>query len=199
MPSTDLKRVEAAPGVVQALSDRERKAYQYFCQGDQDVISEELSGKLLELFQQGKDCEEIRRLHPGIGLGQIVHARVRDRWDEKKDASLYRLRTEVPQSVERTQLESAAFLSKWLLVAHKKYGDKLDQFLATGNEALLVGTPFESMTLRGYREVLEALAKATGQDQKKTVKVTGGITVTPVRPNAIPPASAAALLKGLKS
>jgi len=193
MPETNVAPVTTAE-IVAALPDKERSAYGYFLRSGQTELSADLSAELQAAFNLGATCDEIRKARQGLSLGQIVHARVRDRWDEQREVSIQRLRVDAPALAERSQLESVEFFSKMLAVAHRKYGPQLDLYLATGQEIHLVGTPFEKMSVRLYREILDGLARATGQDQKKTVKVTGGITVTPVRPGDISSAAASEAL-----
>ncbi len=164
--------------VAQALSDREAFALRKFVSAKMPELSPELSIELFELFSQGRDCEEIRKLKPGLSLGAIVHCRVRDLWDVQRADIQRKLATEVPAKVQKVQLESADFLVKLLAASHKLLQEPIDKFLATGDKIHLKGTALENLTLKQYQSILETLGKATGQDQKKHVHHTGGITVT---------------------
>ncbi len=160
------------------LSDRDAYALRKFVQMKMPELSPELSIELFELFAQGRDCEEIRKLKPGLSLGSIVHARIRDLWDMQKSDIQRKLVTEVPAKVQQVQLESADFLVKLLAASHKLLQEPIDKFLATGDKIHLKGTALENLTLKQYQAILETLGKATGQDQKKHIHHTGGITVT---------------------
>lgn len=175
--------------VISSLNGREAAAYKYFIANKQIELSVETSMKLYELYVQGSDCEEIRRQNQGLGLGSIIHARIRDSWDRHRDEYLRNLEIKIPARVMQTQLESAEFLAKMLLAGHKLYGQKLDAFLATGDQDQLKGTPLEGLSMKGYQLILENLMKVTGLDGKKTVEVKGGISVTSSRPTTSAEAS----------
>lgn len=180
------------------LTEREAQAYRYFARAKQSELSVALSDELYELFSQGRNTLEICKLKQNmIGHGAIVHARVRDLWDKRLQDRQRDLMERVPQVVQQTQLESAEFLTKLLAGAHKLFSAQLDQYLATGDKAHLVGTPLEGLTLRQYQQILATLATATGQDNKKTVHHTGAITVTPAQ--KVTPANHAAMFDAIEA
>lgn len=182
-PTTDLTLEQKDRStIIASLTEREAQAYRYFIKSKQPELSPDLSNEMYELFAMGRTCEDIRKLRgPGFNYGAIVHARIRDLWDTRLQNYQREMVQRVPQVVQQTQLESAEFISKLLAGAHKLLSTKIDQFLASGDQSLLIGTPLENLTLRQYQNLLATLATATGQDNKKTVHHTGGITVTPSR------------------
>jgi hypothetical protein len=196
--STELTQEQQERSVAMAsLTERELQALRYFSKSKQPELSTELSDEMFVLFGQGRTCDDIRKLRgPAMNLGAIVHARVRDLWDKRLQDHQSSLVQRVPQIVQQTQLESAEFISKLLAGAHKLLSDKIDQYLATGESKHLVGTPLEGLTLRQYQQLLTTLATATGQDQKKTVHHTGGITFTPAQ--KITPANHAAMFDAIE-
>lgn len=130
------------------------------------------------LFQNGKDCEEIRRLNPAIQLSQIVHARVRDGWDDQKEAYTKQLYVSAGPRVANVQLEASQFLSDMLSAAMKLHWDKIKLYLQDGNEKHLKGTPLEdNVGFRKMSEIIVTLQQVTGQDKKKVVEHRGGLTV----------------------
>ncbi len=183
--------------VLASLNERETQAYRYFIRAKQPELGPELSADLYQLFAQGKSCEDIRRLKPGLAFGAIVHARVRDGWDLQREDRQRELVEKVPAMVQQTQLESADFLSRMLAATHKMFSEKIDLFLATGDKTHLIGTPLETMSFKQYEKILELLLHTTGQDNKKTVNVTGGITVTPGAKKRLTDVEAAAILDAI--
>ncbi len=174
------EREERLAAVIAALDPRELGAYRYFVKQKQHELSVELSEKMYTLFAQGRTCDEIRKLdaNKAIGLGAIVHARIRDDWDGQLSTRQRHLVTQIPAVVQQTQLESADFLASLLAASHKLMKEKVDLYLQTGEKEHLKDTPLENLSLRGYQNILATLQSVTGQDKKKTVNVTGGITVT---------------------
>jgi len=182
--------------ILSSLSDREAGAYRYFLRAKQPELAAELSDELFVLFCQGRDCDEIRKVKPGLGLGPIVHARIRDKWDERLAEYQRGLVQKVPVLVQQTQLESAEFLTSVMAAGHMLVQKQIDDFMATGNKDHLKGTFLENMTLGQYQKVLEMLMKVTGQDSKKTINHTGGITIAPAK--RVSGADAAAILDALE-
>ncbi len=86
---------------------------------------------------------------------------------------------------------------------HKLFSEKIDLFLATGDKSHLVGTPLEHIGvgvgggMKQYEKILDLLLHVTGQDNKKTVNVTGGITVTPGAKKRLTDVEAAAILDAI--
>lgn len=173
-----LTRTERQEAVVKSLSEREGYAYRVFAASGANELAPEGAKACFELFLIGKTCDDIQKAYPEYGFGQVVHARVRDEWDARKVEQLERLKNEVPVQAGMAQLQSVDFLSKMLRAMHLSFSDELDLFLATGDKAHLKGTPLETFTMKQYQQVLELMIRATGQEQKKTVVVQGGITVS---------------------
>lgn len=163
------------------LGERELQAYKYSIKNKQPELSPALSDELYELFLQGRTCEEIRKTKPALAFGAIVRARIDQLWDKRAADHQRELLQRVPVVVQQTQLESAEFISKLLMASHKMLEGQINDFLATGDKKHLSGTFLENITVKQYRDLLSTLVEATGQNQKKTVVHTGGITVTPQR------------------
>lgn len=166
------------------LTPREAHALRYFKSAKQAEIAPSKAAEMYELFINGKDCEEIRKLNSGFSLGQIVHARVRDDWDLKRDGHQQRLVETVVPQVMQTQMEASLFVKDLLAAAIKLHWEKIQRYLQDGNEIHLKGTPLEGgATLKQIRDIIDTLQAATGQDKKKVVEHRGGVTVTSKRVN----------------
>ncbi len=104
MPETALSEVDKRrSAAIALLSEREAQAYRYFIRAKKPELGLELSADLFQLYQQGKSCEDIRKLKPGLEFGSIVHARVRDNWDLQRDERQRQLVEKVPAMVQQTQ------------------------------------------------------------------------------------------------
>lgn len=172
-----LTKEQITATAISRLDARELASYKYFIGAKYPDLSQELSQKFYALFENGAACEEIRKANPGISLGAIVHARVRDGWDIMKAQHLEDLKRDIPDRVAKTQLDSADFLQKLLTATHMIHSEALDKFLATGDKIHLKGTPLESLKMRDYQQIIELLLKVTGQENRKIVEIKGGITV----------------------
>jgi polyhydroxyalkanoate synthesis regulator phasin len=163
---------------VEGLSPKEAYALRHFKFSKQAEISPSKSAEMYELYQNGTDCEGIRKLNPGFGLGQIVHARVRDGWDVKKEEYQHRLLETAGPRVMQAQVESTQFLADMLAAAVKMNWEAVKRYLQDGNKDHLKDTPLEGgVTMRQMREIIDTLQVATGQDKKKVVKHEGELTV----------------------
>lgn len=133
-----------------------------------------------EMFLNGRSCEDIRKANPGFTLGQIVRCRVEDGWDDEVAAHRADLMMDIRARTQQVQLEAVQFLGLRLAAFHRLHGDKVARYIQTGDEEFLKGI---DMTSKAYKETLELLLKATGQE-KKTVTVEGTIQHTGVTQQA---------------
>jgi len=112
----------------------------------------------------GISCAEIVVLNaPAYVVEQVLEARVRDQWDEKRRTYTDDLYAGILNNVRQTQVESIQFVSTLLAAAHKHHGQKLRRYLQTGDEKDLDGMSIDSF--RSYKTVAETLLKLTGQDR----------------------------------
>jgi hypothetical protein len=129
-------------------------------------LSPTLSVKLFELFLHGLTCDEISALNKGVYLvEQILEARLRDGWDERRQEYVNSLFDNIVGRVTQAQAESVSFLTDMLAVAHRQHGDKLRLFLQDGDETHL--GDFKINGFQTYKNVVDTLMKLTGQDKDK--------------------------------
>jgi hypothetical protein len=133
--------------------------------------------KLYELFLNGYSCEEIFRVNGGkIPLGQIVDARIRYQWDERKSQQLESVYGNIEQKVLKTKNDAVLHITDSLAAAHKLMGDRIKMFLQEGNPELLGG--MDLTNLKTYKELLQMLVtltsdKSTGKS--KDVQIHGAV------------------------
>lgn len=154
-----------------SLTEPERVALERFLRGNESPIATSTSAKLFELFCHGDTCRTIQKLNPMFSYGQILHARVRDNWDEQRDLYLKDLFEGTRKRLIQTKAESAEFLSDVLKAVHTLDGDKIKRFLQTKDPKELEGVRILPSSGKSYKELVEALGKIVGDDE-------GGITVT---------------------
>jgi hypothetical protein len=157
-------RDEALARAVSRLSAREAYAYTIWKGTDKPLIGSTLNAQLFQLYINGKSTEEIRRLNPQLGLGEVVAAKVEGRWDDHKDDYLQKLNEGTAGRILQSTLETADFLCDALAVIRKKFGDRFQRYLQTGDEKELGDIKLENFTqLKG---VVESMQKLVGHDQK---------------------------------
>ncbi len=183
---------------VDKLPANEQAYLRYWKQARQAELSKETSDELYELYLNGKNVDEIRRLNKGFSAGQIVHCKVRDAWDARKEEHRLALQTEVAPRVMDAQLEAADFLGDMLAASIRLYHEPIKKFLQDGNKIHLKGTPLENgFTLKQLRDIIDTLRTVTGQDKKSVVEHRGSVGVVTSSPAKISPEEHAAALDEL--
>lgn len=165
--SNDSNDLEAR---ISKLSERERKAYEYFCQSDQRPVAPTYNAQLFTLYLNGKSVTEIHRLNPALSLGQVVHARVEGDWDRRRDEYVDELLNRASDRQVQSTMESVEFLQDMLAVLKKRDGDKYRRYLQSGDINELKDT-LQITSLDGMKKVVEAMQKLTGADRDQTVRV----------------------------
>lgn len=160
------------------LTEKELAAYNYFQLKKQYPIAEDRAEKFYGLFKNGKSCDDIRKLNPGFGLGQIVAARVTGQWDLHLDNERRVLLERLPSQVMHVQAESLDYMARMIAVNHKLYSEKLDRYLETGDKTYLKDLPKGFGEMKEYRALLETLIKATGQGNRKVIEHHGNVSVS---------------------
>lgn len=180
------------------LTPDELAVYEKYRASGKPPLSVKLSTSLYELWLQGVSMDEMVELNKGLSLGAIIQCRIENRWDERRGAYVAQLMVEAQDRMRMIALESANFIGVLLAVAQKRHGSALKKYLQTGDEAHLTG--FDIQSIQQYKAVIETLAKITGQDSKRDVKVSGEVKVDAggTVPSSITPEQAAAILKLLE-
>lgn len=134
-------------------------------------LAPSLAGQMFNLFLEGYSCADIAKLNKGLTEGDILFARKKYNWDSERDNYMIQIKNQVTQKVLKQKMESVEFLTNMLSVIHKEHKDVMLRFLQTGNVEDLpkIGS------LRTYKEIIETLAKITGEDSVKKLKVDGKI------------------------
>jgi len=157
------------------LTPGEKYALQYFKTKFQKggietyPLAPSTQAQLYTLFLNGRTLSEIRQLNPQFGLGQIVDAAVNGNWYQEKLDYQANLLKAARERLQQIGSESVSFLADSLAAAHKQHGQALLRYLQSGNEADLGA--FGIGSIRQYKEVLELLLKATGQEKNSTTNL----------------------------
>lgn len=175
------------------LSSRELHAYKIWAGSNKPSLAPSLNAKLFQLYLNGKDCEEIRRLNPQLSLGEIAAAKIQGEWGRRREEHLSQLLEETSKRVQQTSMETTDFLCDILTAANREHGDKLRRFIQTGDSKDL--GDFKIQSLASLKTVIETLYKLTGQDKQSQVRITGEVVhrkTEVIRPTS---AEAGAVLK----
>lgn len=155
------------------LSPDERSVYERFSRSGRPELAAVAAARLYGLYLQGVSCEDISKLNPAIDLATVLAARVRYRWDERKDQHVADLMATTQDVVRQAAGEIVQLLALSISVANKRHGEKFKRYLATGDETEL--GDFDIKTLKGMKDVVEMLMKVTGADRKSELKLSGQV------------------------
>lgn len=158
-------------GQFQEWSQKEIKTLQEYEAGGVRPLAPSLAGQMFSLFLEGYSCSDIAKLNKGLTEGDILYARKKYNWDVERDHYMIQLQNQTAQKVLKQKMESVEFLTNMLSVIHKEHKDVMLRFLQTGN----VDDLPKIGSLRTYKDVIETLAKITGEDSIKKVKFEGKI------------------------
>jgi hypothetical protein len=106
------------------LSPRELSAYKWALNNGSPELSTDLQTKLFGLFLQGTSCADIAKFNPGITLAQILVARVRWDWDERRAEYIEQLQSNAMARLAQVTMEGVDFVSSLLAAHHKEYGER---------------------------------------------------------------------------
>ena len=174
---------------------------------DYAPLSLEISLGLYELFLNGHSFEEIVRVSNLQGrsftVGMVADAALRYDWFTKREDHQQTLYNGIVAKTRGIQAESVSFIGDMLAAAHKLHGDKLKEFLVTGDPNLLAGrTGVLISSLKEYRDVIALLMTVTGQHQSGSgggtqvnVNVTDGSQVKSIESKQFKPSDVHDLLK----
>jgi hypothetical protein len=142
------------------ISDKEQESWALFKKCKEPPIPLKSALNMYELFLNSYDCEEIHRLNGGkFSLGQVVDARIRYEWDKRKELQLQSLYGNIEQKVMQVKNQAVSYVADLLAAAHRLHGDKIKQFIQTGNLEDLGDLKITS--IKDYREIINLLAVLT--------------------------------------
>ena len=213
-PVVDIVPVESAPADPKDLLPPEEReiltTYEelVLAKDPSRSLASSTAEKFFSLYIHGYNCKEIHEINSSFPIGMIIHAKVKFRWDQRRDEHVQELMGRVREKVMLTQLESAHYLTDVLSAVHKLHGQKVKKFMQTGNEEDLKGVDLG--TQYNYARTFDMISKLTGQTKDKNVTPPLQITVTPAAApstgagsvpassgSSLAPDDAATLLKGL--
>lgn len=127
--------------------------------------------QMFELFVNGASCTQIEKQWRKYKLGAIIKVAIEHQWHEKRQEYLDHLHRDVVERGRQAIAESIGFTADLLAAAHKRWGQKLRRYLATGDESELDG--FEIRSIDQYRKVVQTFLELTGHDPSEVFKKTG--------------------------
>lgn len=161
MDNTDLE------GALKLLSEDEADELQRWLSKEKPPIAVSTAAKLFEIFIQGQTCKQIHKLNPQFDYGAIIHARIRDGWDEKRAEYVAHAYGSIREKVIKAQMDAIEMTANLLSVTAEQNNKKYLKYLQTKDEQELKGS-IQIESLKQFKEAVESLQKLTGQDKDAT-------------------------------
>lgn len=145
---------------LEKMAEDEEKAVREWRRKKEAPIPLALAVKMYELYLNGYNCDDIFKVNGyKYPLGQIVDAKLRYGWDDRKSSQIALMYAKAEEKVIKVKAEAMSSLSDLLSAAHKVWGDKLAHFLQDGNPEDLTG--MDPSNLKNYKEILGMLQLIT--------------------------------------
>lgn len=145
------------------LTQREAYALRYHEDHGGALLSESLADRMYVLYRRGMSCEDIRTTFKCYSLGQVVDARLRYRWDVRREEDDRQHEKGIAGTARRAQLDAVQYVTELMSATQAVNQAKIRTFLATMNPADLGDL---ALTPKGYQEAANLLLKLTGQDRE---------------------------------
>lgn len=144
------------------LSEREQEVLLKWLETKAPPLAISTSVSLFQLFLNGQTAEMIQKLNPQFTLGSILHARVRDRWDQQRSEAVGTMFATVRDRVVKSQVDMIEAVTLMLSATSKQQSEKYLRYIQTGNEAELEGA-ITIKNLSDMKRAIESLQLLTGQ------------------------------------
>jgi len=154
-------------GAMKLLSEDEADELQRWLPKGRPPIAVSTAAKLFEVFMQGQTCKQIHKLNPQFDYGSIIHARIRDGWDEKRAEYVAHTYGSIREKVVKAQMDAIEMTANLLSVTAEQNNKKYLKYLQTKDEQELKGS-IQIDSLKQFKEAVESLQKFTGQDKDAT-------------------------------
>jgi hypothetical protein len=132
---------------------------------------------LFALFLNGKTLDEIWKLNPNLGFGQIVYTAIEDNWYVARQAHLDTMIQRSKIRAVQATAESLELAADIIAALRKEHGDNIAKYLHTGNLKDL-GDSTSGPLIRKLKDIGELLGKLTGGDQVRSLKFEGKVDHT---------------------
>lgn len=111
---------------------------------------------MFSLYMAGKTYLEISRI-AGVKKNLVMFMSAKMRWHQQRMEYLRDIQKEMVKKIAETRVESLNFIASLVNFHHKYYGDKINQYLATGDAKHVEGVDLKSLSQ--YFKSMEMLEK----------------------------------------
>lgn len=184
--------------------ERINKFVQNGCIGLETLVKNEHKvNSLYALYMAGKTYTEISKVSR-VKKDLVLYMSAKMRWYEKRMEYLDDIQRNISKELANTQIEGLNFISGLISMHHKYYGDKINEYLTTGDETIIENLDLKQLThYFKSMDMLEKLLNPANVSRKgSSVNVninTTGAEVKNVDENTIEvkPGNTASILKSL--
>lgn len=169
VPIEDLRPEAYISDMRRLLSKEEQVALEEYLRSGVLPIATVKAVEMMNLFLAGSTCKEILKVNPGFSLGQILDARIRNKWDLEYSNYVSDLLARTRDKVTQARLETIDLMTDALTAAKKLHGAKYKKYIQSGDPKDLEGA-MKIDTIKGIKDTVEGIMKATGEDRNFTIK-----------------------------
>jgi len=127
---------------------------------------------LYALFLHHRSCEEIVRMNKGISLGQVIDARIQNRWDARRAENIDNILDHVQSEARLAQAKMAGVIADLLGISYDIWKEKIDLYLQTKDKEHLSGLPVGgAKTVKELLDMLASLTQPTVKNAAPTIIV----------------------------
>lgn len=162
--------------------------------------------QMFSLYMAGKTYTQIST-SLGVKKRLVLYMAAKMKWYEKRMSYINDIQNAMTQKISHTRVQSINFIADLINFHHKLYGEKIQEYMATGDEDKIANLDLKS--LGQYFKSIEMLEKVVNPGNIRTPPVKGGTTVNVNAPDGatvraldentveVTPSSSADILKAL--
>jgi hypothetical protein len=141
------------------LTERERSALAEHARRGAPAMSPATAANFFALFVEGYTLDQMLEANRAWGLGVLVDARIRYRWDERREAYVEDVHKQAVERLAKLRAESINHLANLAAVAHTEFRQDMIRYLQNPTEDNLPKGRLR--TPKDYRDLIEAIEKVT--------------------------------------
>ena len=178
------------------------KIQEYVKQEGLNPLPPHVLPKMFESYLSGSSLSEVAKLNSEFSSSAILYSAYQYNWPAMRDEIVMDLQERVKQKVLYSKFQQLELVGDMIQVAHAEAHQVMQAYIKNPSERNLPKI-LRIKNIRDLSMAIEMMSQIIGQDQHKSISVTGNITSNPT-PGTPPPAAgmlteatAAALIKSM--
>lgn len=165
-----------------------------------------VSEKMFESYLSGLSFSEVSKMYPEFSSSAVMFTGYHYNWPAMRDEMVMDIQERVKQKVLYSKFQQLELVGNMIHVAHAEANQAMQNYIKNPSERNLPRI-LRIKTIRDLSTAIEMMSQIIGQDQHRSISVTGNITASqPPGPQTSSPsggllseATAAALIKAMNN